>query len=167
VTVGTSGALNDTVHAAGENGVCPETGHEFSTTSLPAGSDAHRRQPCPMAGDQGGRRVRRRGPRPRALGRLLRDTAPHASYLGQRRFASLNGLRCLAISEVIWHHASGRRSGVMARGLGVDLSFVISGFLITTLLIREFSKTGGVGGRRFYMRRTLRLFPLYFAVLGM
>src|SRR3954453_22226442 len=107
-----------------------------------------------------------KAPRPRAFAGLQRDMPPHASFLGQRRFASLNGLRCLAITEVIWHHASGRRSGIMARGRGVDLSFVISGFLIRTILIREFSKSGRIEVRRFYLRRTLRIFPLYFAVLG-
>ena len=85
----------------------------------------------------------------------------------QRRFASLNGLRCLAILAVIWHHASGRRNEILGRGLGVDLSFAISGFLITTLLAREFSRTGKINLRRFYARRTLRIFPLYFAVLGL
>jgi peptidoglycan/LPS O-acetylase OafA/YrhL len=93
------------------------------------------------------------------------ERAPsHASFLARRRFASLNGLRCLAIFEVIWHHASGRRWGA---GVGVDLSFAISGFLITTLLVREFSRTGRIDVRRFYTRRTLRIFPLYFAVLGL
>jgi len=94
------------------------------------------------------------------------DSRPsHASFLAQRRFASLNGLRCLAILEVIWHHASGRRLDPSGRG-GVDLWFAISGFLITTLLVREFSKTGKIGVLRFYARRTLRIFPLYFAALG-
>jgi peptidoglycan/LPS O-acetylase OafA/YrhL len=92
------------------------------------------------------------------------ERAPsHVSFLAQRRFASLNGLRCLAILEVIWHHASGRRWG---SGVGVDLSFAISGFLITTLLVREFSRTGRIDVRRFYARRTLRILPLYFTVLG-
>jgi peptidoglycan/LPS O-acetylase OafA/YrhL len=91
----------------------------------------------------------------------------HASFLAQRRFASLNGLRCLAILEVIWHHASGRRIDPVGRGVGVDLSFAISGFLITTLLVREFSRTRKINVRRFYARRTLRIFPLYFAVLGL
>jgi peptidoglycan/LPS O-acetylase OafA/YrhL len=90
----------------------------------------------------------------------------HASFLAQRRFGSLNGLRCLAIVEVIAHHASGRRGGPLALGVGVDLSFSISGFLITTLLVREFRKTGRIAVRRFYARRTLRIFPLYFTVLG-
>lgn len=86
--------------------------------------------------------------------------------MAQRRFASLNGLRCLAVLEVIWHHSSGRRSGPLALGVGVDLSLAISGFLITTLLVREFSKTGRIDVRRFYLRRTLRIFPLYFTVLA-
>ena len=83
----------------------------------------------------------------------------------QRRFGSLNGLRCLAILEVIAHHATARRTGALSRGTGVDLSFAISGFLITTLLVREFLKSGTINVRRFYARRTLRIFPLYFAVL--
>jgi peptidoglycan/LPS O-acetylase OafA/YrhL len=87
--------------------------------------------------------------------------------LAQRRFASLDGLRCLAILEVIWHHASGHRVDPWGRGVGVDLSFAISGFLITTLLTREFKRTGRIDVRRFYARRTLRIFPLYFAVLGL
>lgn len=90
-----------------------------------------------------------------------------ASFLAQRRFGSLNGLRCLAILSVIWYHTSGQRSDLLGRGLGVDLSFAISGFLITTLLVREFSSTRKIDVRRFYARRTLRIFPLYFAVLGL
>jgi peptidoglycan/LPS O-acetylase OafA/YrhL len=90
----------------------------------------------------------------------------HTGFLAQRRFGSLNGLRCIAILEVIAHHASGYRTGPFAIGVGVDLSFAISGFLITTLLVREFSKTGRIDVRRFYTRRTLRIFPLYFTVLG-
>jgi peptidoglycan/LPS O-acetylase OafA/YrhL len=79
------------------------------------------------------------------------ERAPsHASFLAQRRFASLNGLRCLAILEVIWHHASGRRWGT---GVGVDLSFAISGFLTTTLLVREFSKTGRIDVRELPLAR--------------
>jgi peptidoglycan/LPS O-acetylase OafA/YrhL len=109
-----------------------------------------------------------RKPRPPRAAAQARQHAPtHASFLAQRRFASLNGLRCLAILEVIWHHASGHRTDPLGRGLGVDLSFAISGFLITTLLAREFSKTGKINVRRFYARRTLRIFPLYFAVLGL
>jgi peptidoglycan/LPS O-acetylase OafA/YrhL len=85
-----------------------------------------------------------------------------------RRFDSLDGLRCLAIVPVVWHHATPRPlEGALGRGpLGVDLFFAISGFLITTLLLRERENYGRIAMRAFYMRRTLRIFPLYYLVLG-
>jgi peptidoglycan/LPS O-acetylase OafA/YrhL len=83
-------------------------------------------------------------------------------------FGSLDGLRALSILPVVWHHAtSGPTDGVLGRGpLGVDLFFAISGFLITTLLLREREQRGEVALGAFYMRRSLRIFPLYYAVLG-
>lgn len=48
---------------------------------------------------------------------------------------------------------------------GVTLFFAISGFLITTLLLRERARNGQVDLRAFYVRRSLRIFPLYYAVL--
>jgi peptidoglycan/LPS O-acetylase OafA/YrhL len=92
-----------------------------------------------------------------------------AAYLGARYFPSLDGLRFLSIAPVIWHHSTPRPlEGVLGRGpLGVDLFFCISGFLITTLLLRERSATGTVSLSQFYVRRTLRIFPLYYAVLGL
>lgn len=44
-------------------------------------------------------------------------------------------------------------------GLGVAFFFIISGFLITHLLVRESDRTGGVALGRFYLRRTFRIFP--------
>lgn len=83
-------------------------------------------------------------------------------------FGSLDGLRALSILPVVWHHAtSGPTSGVLGRGpLGVDLFFAISGFLITTLLLREREQHGKVALGAFYVRRSLRIFPLYYVVLG-
>lgn len=83
-------------------------------------------------------------------------------------FGSLDGLRALSILPVVWHHAtSGPVPGVLGRGpLGVDLFFAISGFLITTLLLREREKHGKVALAAFYARRSLRIFPLYYVVLG-
>lgn len=95
--------------------------------------------------------------------------ATHARYLATARFPSLDGLRCAAILPVFWHHATlGPLPGVLGRGpLGVDLFFAISGLLITTLLLRERDATGRVSARGFYARRTLRIFPLYYGVLGL
>ncbi len=84
-----------------------------------------------------------------------------------RVFRGLDGLRFLSIVAVVWHHSvhnSGFKIGEFGF-LGVDLFFVISGFLIVTLLLRERDKTGSISLRNFYMRRTLRIFPLYYAVI--
>ncbi|MEQ8277288.1 MAG: acyltransferase [Deltaproteobacteria bacterium] len=94
----------------------------------------------------------------------------HRAFRETKFFASLDGLRCISILAVIWHHAAGTVYGaynpLFARGNnGVTLFFAISGFLITTLLIREKEKTGKISLRKFYMRRTLRIFPLYYTVL--
>lgn len=99
-----------------------------------------------------------------------RAAASHGDFLGTHTFGSLDGLRCLSILAVIWHHAAGDLWTWMTlddRGfLGVDLFFVISGFLIVTLLKRERSATGDISLLPFYGRRSLRIFPLYFAVLA-
>ena len=81
---------------------------------------------------------------------------------------SLDGLRCLAILPVVWHHATPHPlDGVLGRGpLGVDLFFAVSGFLITSLLLHERRRTGRVALGRFWTRRSLRIFPLYYFVLG-
>jgi peptidoglycan/LPS O-acetylase OafA/YrhL len=92
----------------------------------------------------------------------------HSDYLGTRHFAALDGLRCLAIVPVIWHHSTPRPlPGFWGKGpAGVDLFFCISGFLITTLLLREKSGTGQIALANFYARRALRILPLYYAVLA-
>ena len=92
----------------------------------------------------------------------------HCAFLDQRYFPLLDGLRCLAIVSVVWYHAAGQSyaSGPLSRGFeGVSLFFVISGFLITTLLLREQSETGCISLQSFYLRRTLRIFPVYYGVL--
>ncbi len=67
---------------------------------------------------------------------------------------------------MIWYHLDLRllwRTGF----LGVHLFFVISGFLITTLLLREKAANGSISLRKFYLRRTLRIFPAYYLTLGL
>ena len=95
----------------------------------------------------------------------------HAAFRGRRVFGNLDGLRAVAILAVIWHHSlAGRPTGhrLLDGGFhGVELFFVISGFLITTLLLREREARGRIHLGRFYARRTLRIFPLYYAMLGL
>lgn len=96
------------------------------------------------------------------------SASAHAQYLAQRQFGSLDGLRCLAILPVVWHHSTPRPlPGIWGKGpAGVDLFFCISGFLITTLLLREKARTGSVALPAFYARRALRILPLYYAMLA-
>jgi peptidoglycan/LPS O-acetylase OafA/YrhL len=92
----------------------------------------------------------------------------HAAFRANNRFGSLDGLRALSVAAVIWHHSGG---GMVASEWaqhghhGVTLFFAISGFLITTLLLREKDRHGVIDLRAFYVRRALRIFPLYYAVL--
>ena len=94
--------------------------------------------------------------------------AAYARFVGTAQLPGLDGLRCLAILPVIWHHATPRLlPGVLGKGaVGVDLFFALSGFLITTLLLRERRASGRVKLGAFYVRRSLRIFPLYYVVLG-
>lgn len=92
-----------------------------------------------------------------------------AEYHATRRFASLDGLRFLCIGAVLWHHAPVWQDGslrILTRGfVGVDFFFVLSGFLITTLLVRERRATGRISLKGFYWRRILRIVPVYFLVV--
>jgi len=77
----------------------------------------------------------------------------------------LDGLRAVAVIGVLLYHAGVRW---MPGGLlGVDLFFVISGFLITSLLITELQRSGRIALAGFYGRRARRLFPALAAVLAL
>jgi peptidoglycan/LPS O-acetylase OafA/YrhL len=92
----------------------------------------------------------------------------YEKFQGTARFQSLDGLRALSVLGVIGHHVCARYllTGFVTRGfLGVWVFFAISGFLITTLLLRERVRYGEISLRRFYAKRSLRIFPLYYTVL--
>lgn len=93
---------------------------------------------------------------------------------GERRIPSLDGLRAISIGLVLLGHLAGTSGFPVSAsqgnfwslgGFGVGIFFVISGFLITGLLMDETARTGGIGLGRFYLRRTLRIFPPYYAYL--
>jgi peptidoglycan/LPS O-acetylase OafA/YrhL len=85
------------------------------------------------------------------------------------RIPSLDGLRAIAISLVIICHL-GNDLGITdffnSGDLGVRVFFVISGFLITGLLLKEFDRDGTISLAQFYFRRTLRIFPAFYAYLA-
>jgi peptidoglycan/LPS O-acetylase OafA/YrhL len=89
----------------------------------------------------------------------LSSAAQHASLPPGNRLGyrpALDGVRGVAILLVIGWHAYGRPSGGF---LGVDLFFVLSGFLITSLLLQEWQLRGSFSLPHFYYRRALRLLP--------
>jgi peptidoglycan/LPS O-acetylase OafA/YrhL len=92
-------------------------------------------------------------------------------------FPGLNSLRFFAALAVIVHHVEQFKMTLRMPNLlnepivwslggqGVGLFFVLSGFLITYLLLTEVEKTGDVSTRNFYIRRILRIFPLYYLII--
>lgn len=95
-------------------------------------------------------------------------TDTFTDYRDRSNFSALNGLRCLSIIAVIWHHSAGDVDArVLNLGfLGVDMFFVLSGFLITTLLLRERDRNGRISLGKFYQRRALRIFPIYYLTIA-
>jgi peptidoglycan/LPS O-acetylase OafA/YrhL len=93
----------------------------------------------------------------------------HERFLALRRFDSLDGLRAISVVAVVWQHTAAKSFAgtplATIGGEGVTLFFAISGFLITTLLLRERDRHGAIDLRAFYLRRTLRIFPIYYSTL--
>lgn len=86
-----------------------------------------------------------------------------ARLAGGARLPGLDGLRAIAVIAVLLYHAD--YSWMSGGFLGVDLFFVLSGFLVTGLCLGEFRRTGSLGLRRFWARRARRLLPAQLALL--
>lgn len=89
------------------------------------------------------------------------------------RISSLDGLRAISILLVIVGHSADSLNAPKflvhfshLGNLGVRCFFIISGFLITTLLLKEWEKTGRISMKGFYTRRALRIFPPSLAYIG-
>ncbi len=103
----------------------------------------------------------------------MTTTATADTYAAFRKatyFPSLNGIRAICALMVIKVHAQWAIDGeprMIGWGfLGVDMFFVISGFLIVTLLLRERDAAGRIDLKQFYLRRTRRIFPIYYLLVG-
>lgn len=78
--------------------------------------------------------------------------------LAARHIPMLDGLRAISVILVVLYHCG---TGAPA-GLGVLAFFVLSGFLITWLLLKEYDSRGTVSLKSFYARRSLRIFPAFY-----
>ena len=74
----------------------------------------------------------------------------------------IQGLRAVAVLLVVANHLGGIPTGGF---VGVDVFFVISGYLITGLLVREAERRGAISSREFYARRVRRIIPMAALVL--
>ncbi|WP_179197781.1 acyltransferase family protein [Hymenobacter crusticola] len=96
----------------------------------------------------------------------------------KNKIPSLNGLRAISIFMVIGYHFNQYRacpdskvvkyvSALVFNGpLGVGVFFIVSGFLITTLLLNEENRFGSISLEGFYIRRIVRIFPAYYFLLS-
>lgn len=88
---------------------------------------------------------------------------PTARGADRRYWPGLDGMRALAVAAVVAYHLA---PGALPGGfLGVDVFFVISGYLITTLLVGERARAGTVALGRFWLRRVRRLYPAVVALV--
>ena len=80
------------------------------------------------------------------------------------QYPGLDGLRGVAVAAVLLYHGGVSWSG--GGFLGVEMFFVLSGFLITSLLVAEWGRSGGIALRAFWARRARRLLPALFALVA-
>ncbi len=94
-----------------------------------------------------------------------RETPPRAITRRPGRVGSLDGLRAIAVAAVVVYHLDDR---ILPGGfLGVDVFFVLSGYLITSLLVAEHRRSGSIALREFWLRRARRLWAAAWVVLAL
>jgi peptidoglycan/LPS O-acetylase OafA/YrhL len=87
-----------------------------------------------------------------------------ATSLTQKKIPSLDGLRAVAVILVIFHHL---KVPFAPEGRGVLTFFVLSGFLITWMMLNESEKNDSISIVDFYVRRVLRIFPALYVYLAL
>lgn len=91
----------------------------------------------------------------------------YGDFCDSRHFPALDGLRAFSVALVYFFHANPSLTGFLSGWEGVTMFFLLSGFLITTLLLREYENNARISLGAFYTRRAFRIFPLYFFVLAL
>jgi len=81
------------------------------------------------------------------------------------RNRGLDILRAVAVLLVLGRHSDGPEVWKNVGWIGVDLFFVLSGFLISGLLFVEYKKTGGINWRRFFIRRGFKIYPAFYVMI--
>lgn len=94
-----------------------------------------------------------------------RERLSYEEYQGTSFFPALDGLRGFSVLAVMLTHMHSHAWDGFSGGSGVLAFFVLSGFLITTLLSRQHRSSGRVRVRAFFIRRAFRILPLYVVVL--
>ena len=95
---------------------------------------------------------------PAPRGRHVRSQDDPGTLLGDRKYRpDVEGLRAVAVGAVILFHA--KLVGFTGGFVGVDVFYVISGFVITGVLLRKFESSGSLGFKDFYARRARRILP--------
>ena len=81
------------------------------------------------------------------------------------RLISIDILRALAVIMVLFRHHVGTGVAGNIGWAGVDLFFVLSGFLVSSLLFVEAKKSGSVNAKKFLIRRGFKIYPLFYLLL--
>jgi peptidoglycan/LPS O-acetylase OafA/YrhL len=100
------------------------------------------------------------------MGNPADATLSYDAYLARKYVPELDGLRALSVLIVVSVHMHDQVWGWLNGWLGVTVFFVLSGYLITNLALDEEERSGSLSLGAFYVRRSFRIFPLYYVTLG-